>query len=61
MNEEIRKLIEDVLGDVELIRESDMEVRERLSLEIMALNAVANSYGKIGAIEFLAEPKINRS
>lgn len=57
MNEEIRELIEDVLGDVKLIRASDIEVRERLSLEIMALNAVANSYGKIGATKRSIAPK----
>lgn len=46
MREEIKKLIKSVLEDVKELSESDMEVKERLPLEIMALNAVANAYEK---------------
>lgn len=47
MEKEIKNLIWKVIGDVEGIRKSDMEVKERLPIEIMALNAVANAYEKI--------------
>ncbi len=46
MGEEIKNLIENVLEDVKALREIDMEVKERLPIEIMALNAVANAYDK---------------
>lgn len=46
MAEEIKNLISSILEDVKTIREGDMEVEERLPIEIMALNAVANAYEK---------------
>lgn len=46
MAEEIKKFIKNVLEDVKTLRESDMEVKDRLPIEIMALNAVANAYEK---------------
>lgn len=46
MQEKIREFIENVLEDVKELRESEMEVKERLPIEIMALNAVANAYEK---------------
>lgn len=46
MTDDIKNLISDVLKDVREIRDSDMEVKERLPIEIMALNAVANAYEK---------------
>ena len=46
MSNDIKNLISDVLEDVREIRESNMEVKERLPIEIMALNAVANAYEK---------------
>lgn len=46
MTDDIKNLISDVLKDVKEIRDSDMEVKERLPIEIMALNAVANAYEK---------------
>lgn len=46
MAEEIKNLIQNVLEDVKALRESDMEVKERLPIEIMALNAVSNAYEK---------------
>lgn len=46
MSDDIKNLISDVLKDVREIRDSDMEVKERLPIEIMALNAVANAYEK---------------
>lgn len=46
MGEEIKNLIKNVLEDVKVLREIDMEVKERLPIEIMALNAVANAYDK---------------
>lgn len=47
MADDIKNLISDVLKDVREIRESGMEVKERLPIEIMALNAVTNAYKKI--------------
>ncbi len=47
MGEEIREFIANVLEDVKTLREIDMEVKERLPIEIMALNSVANAYEKI--------------
>ena len=47
MEEKIREFIANVLEDVKALRESDMEVKERLPIEIMALNAVANAYAKV--------------
>ena len=49
MNEDIKSLISDVLKDINEIRESELTLKERFPLEIMALNAVANAYDKIGA------------
>lgn len=46
MAEEIKNLIQNVLEDVKALRENDMEVKERLPIEIMALNAAANAYEK---------------
>lgn len=46
MAEDIKNLISNVLEDVKALRKSDMEVKERLPIEIMALNAVANAYDK---------------
>lgn len=46
MAEEIKNLIQNVLEDVKALRESDMEVKEMLPIEIMALNAVSNAYEK---------------
>ena len=46
MGEEIKNLIKNVLEDVKVLREIGMEVKERLPIEIMALNAVANAYDK---------------
>ncbi len=46
MSDEIKNLIQNVLEDVKALRESDTEVKERLPIEIMALNAVANAYEK---------------
>lgn len=46
MTDDIKNLISDVLKDVREIKESDMEVKDRLPIEIMALNAVANAYEK---------------
>ncbi len=43
VQEEIEKLISVVLEDVSEIRKSQMEVEDRLPVEIMALNAVANA------------------
>lgn len=43
MQEKIEKLIAEVLEDVSEIRESQMEAKDRLPVEIMALNAVANA------------------
>lgn len=48
MNEDIKSLISDVLKDINEIRESELTLKERIPLEIMALNAVANAYDKIG-------------
>lgn len=47
MESQIKELIENVLADVKALRESDMEVKERLPIEVMALNAVANAYAKV--------------
>lgn len=47
MEEEIRNFIANVLEDVKALRESDMEVKDRLPIEIMALNAAANAYAKV--------------
>lgn len=47
MAEEIKNLIQNVLEDTKVLRESDMEVKERLPIEIMALSAVANAYERI--------------
>lgn len=52
--EQINKLISAILDDVEEIRNNeDYQIKDRLPLEIMALNAVANAYDKmkIGATE----------
>lgn len=46
MTEEIKNLIQNVLEDTKALRESNMKVKERLPIEIMALNAVANAYEK---------------
>lgn len=46
MTDDIKNLISDVLKDVREIKESDIEVKDRLPIEIMALNAVANAYEK---------------
>ena len=48
MEEEIKNLIQNVLEDVEEVRNSETlpEAKDRLPLEIMALNAVANAYEK---------------
>lgn len=46
MESQIKELIKNVLEDVKVLREIDMEVKERLPIEIMALNAVANAYEK---------------
>ena len=46
MESQIKELIEEVFADVKALRESDMEVKERLPIEIMALNAVANACEK---------------
>lgn len=46
MEDDIKNFISDILKDVREIRERDMEVKERLPIEIMALNAVANAYEK---------------
>lgn len=46
MTEEIKNFIQNVLEDTKALRESNMEVKERLPIEIMALNAVANAYEK---------------
>lgn len=46
MTEEIKNLIQNVLEDTKALRESNMEVKERLPIEIMALNAVSNAYEK---------------
>lgn len=46
MTEEIKNLIQNVLEDTKALRESNMEIKERLPIEIMALNAVANAYEK---------------
>lgn len=43
VQEKIEKLIAEVLEDVSEIRESQMEAKDRLPVEIMALNAVANA------------------
>lgn len=43
VQEKIEKLIAEVLEDVFEIRESQMEAKDRLPVEIMALNAVANA------------------
>lgn len=43
VQEKIEKLICVVLEDVSEIRKSQMEVEDRLPVEIMALNAVANA------------------
>lgn len=43
MQEKIEKLISVVLEDVSEIRKSQMEIKDRLPVEIMALNAVANA------------------
>lgn len=45
-NGEIKELISNVIEDVKTVRESDVEVKDRLAIEIMALNAVANAYEK---------------
>ena len=47
MEEEIKTLIWKVLGDVEEIRKNGMEAKDRLPVEIMALNAAANAYEKV--------------
>lgn len=46
MKSEIEELVSYVLDDIRKIRESDMEIREQLPVEIMALNAIANAYEK---------------
>lgn len=46
MAEEIKNLISNVLDDVKTVRESELEVKDRLAIEVMALNAVANAYEK---------------
>lgn len=46
MESQIKELIENVLADVKELREGDIEVKERLPIEIMALNAVASAYEK---------------
>ncbi len=46
MTEEIKNLIQNVLEDTKALRESNMEVKERLPIEIMALNAASNAYEK---------------
>lgn len=43
VQENIEKLISVVLEDVSEIRKSQMEAKDRLPVEIMALNAVANA------------------
>ena len=43
MQEKIEKLISEILEDVSEIRKSQMEAKDRLPVEIMALNAVANA------------------
>lgn len=40
---EIKELVSVILEDVKTIRESDMTAKERLPLEIMALNAISNA------------------
>ena len=48
MEEKIKDLISGVLDDVDEIRNAEKfpEAKDRLPLEIMALNAVANAYDK---------------
>lgn len=43
MQEKIEKLISEVIEDVSEIRKSQMEAKDRLPVEIMALNAVVNA------------------
>lgn len=52
MNEEIRSFVLNILKDVNEIRDGDLSLKERIPLEIMALNAVANAYDKIDAVKF---------
>lgn len=47
MESQIKELIENVLADVKELREGGIEVKERLPIDIMALNAVANAYAKV--------------
>lgn len=46
MEDEIRVLIKKVIEDVEIF-DKGLSAKDRLPLEIMALNAVANAYEKI--------------
>lgn len=48
--EQINKLIQAVLDDAEEIRNSEEKPKDRLPLEIMALNAVANAYETMASI-----------
>lgn len=43
MKNEIKKIAEYVYSDVEEIRHSNIEEKERIGIEIMALNALCNA------------------
>lgn len=43
METEIKKIAEYVSSDIEAIRKSDVETKDRIGIEIMALNALCNA------------------
>lgn len=44
MEEKIRNLADRLYEDVQIIRSSDLEVKERAGIELMSLNAIINAY-----------------